>query len=159
MALTLVPGGPFPGNHQGPDRVLARMRVGPSRSDAPLMITTAPHTTPQPSARPREDVLPLLGFIAVAGPPPFVAMGAVVFGALMLAGPFAVIVTLVAAMALVVATVVVIAGAAVAIARSPFLALRHIRAHRPSNPFLLLGHRARVGHGARVVVRHDRIAS
>ena len=101
----------------------------------------------------REDVLPLLGFIAVAGPPPFVALGALVFGVLMLAGPFAVIVTLVAAMALVVAAVVVIAGAVVAIAMSPFVAVRHIREHRPGNPFPLLGHRARVA------ARSARVAS
>ena len=107
----------------------------------------------------REDVLPLVGFIAVAGPPPFLAVAALVFGGLMLAGPFAVIVTLVAAMALVVAAVVVIAGAVVAIAMSPFVAVRHLREHRSGNPFLLLGHRNRVARSGRAVLRHGRVAS
>ena len=118
------------------------------------MLTTAPHTAPEPSRTGMlEDVLPLVGFIAVAGPPPFIAVGALVFGGLILAGPFAVIVTLVAAMALAVAAVVAIAGAVVAIAVSPFAAVRHLRAHRPGNPFLLLRHRTRVA------ARSARVAS
>ncbi len=109
------------------------------------MLTTAPHTAPEPSRTGmREDVLPLVGFIAVAGPPPFLVLGAAVFGVLLLAGPFAVIVTLVAAMALAVAGVALIAGAVVAIVVSPFVAVRRLRAHPPRNPFPLVSHRARV---------------
>jgi hypothetical protein len=118
------------------------------------MITTAPQTAPDHSnVAMSQEVLPLLGFIAVAGPPPFIALGALVFGSLMLVGPFAVIVTLVAAMAVVVTAAVVIAGAVVAVAMSPFLAARHIREHRVGNPFVLPINRARVG------ARSARVAS
>jgi hypothetical protein len=109
------------------------------------MITTAPHTVPEPSRfEKREDVLSLIGFIAVAGPPPFVAVALAVFGVLMLVGPFAVIVTLVVGLLVVAAAVAALAMAVVVVARSPIVAVRCFRRHRQGNPFLLLGHRTHV---------------
>jgi hypothetical protein len=109
------------------------------------MITTAPQTVPDPSrVEKHEDVLSLVGFIAVAGPPPFVAVALAVFGALMLVGPFAVIVTLVIGLLVVAAAIAALAMAVVVVASSPVVAVRLFRRHRQGNPFLLLGHRTRV---------------
>jgi hypothetical protein len=74
------------------------------------MTTTAPHTAAEPPSidGTLEEVVPLVGLIAVAGPPAFVAVGALVFGTLMLAGPFAVAVSLVVATAVVAVSVAVL---------------------------------------------------
>jgi hypothetical protein len=69
------------------------------------------------------EVVPLVGTVFVAGPPVLVAWAATVLFALMLAGPFALLVTLV--VVLVAATAVVtLAGAILA---TPYLLIRHFR--------------------------------
>jgi hypothetical protein len=69
------------------------------------------------------DVLPLVDTIFVAGPPVVVAwVGTVVF-ALMLAGPFALVATLVVVL-VAAAAVVALAGAILA---TPYLLIRHVR--------------------------------
>jgi hypothetical protein len=84
------------------------------------MTTTSPHTDRAPSIH---EVDGLLDFIPVAGPPAALLVGPLVFLALLVAGPFVVIVTL--------AAVLVLAGAIVAIAglilASPYLLVRHLR--------------------------------
>jgi hypothetical protein len=69
------------------------------------------------------DVLPVFDTVYVAGPPLLVAWAGTVFFALMLAGPFALLVTLVVALAAV-AAVVALAGAILA---TPYLLIRHVR--------------------------------
>jgi hypothetical protein len=66
------------------------------------------------------EVLPLVGTVFVAGPPVLVACAGTVLFALMLAGPFALLVTLVVAAA----AVVTFAGAILA---TPYLLIRHFR--------------------------------
>jgi hypothetical protein len=66
------------------------------------------------------EVLPLVGTVFVAGPPVLVACAGTVLFALMLAGPFALLVTLVVAAA----AVVTFAGAILA---TPYLLFRHFR--------------------------------
>ena len=97
------------------------------------MHTTAPFT-PTASGPPTRsdvlaDVLPVIGTVYVAGPPILLAWAGTVLFALMLAGPFALLVTfgvvLVAAAAL-----ITLAGAILA---TPYLLVRHLRqrlAHR-----------------------------
>jgi hypothetical protein len=69
------------------------------------------------------DVLPVFDTVYVAGPPLLLAWAGTVFFALMLAGPFALLVTLVAALAAA-AAVVALAGAILA---TPYLLVRHLR--------------------------------
>jgi hypothetical protein len=91
------------------------------------MNTTDP-IAPKASGPPtlREEVAeidPLIGTVFVAGPPVLVAGAGTVLFALMLAGPFALLVTLVVAFAAA-AAVVALAGAILA---TPYLLIRHLR--------------------------------
>jgi hypothetical protein len=112
------------------------------------MTSTARHTEPPSAGQRLEDISELVGFVAEAGPPVFVAGGAAVFGALLLAGPFALAVTLVIAMALAAACVALLAGAVVVIVAAPYMLLRRARRFRLSHPVLHVGHR---GHTARAI--------
>jgi hypothetical protein len=74
----------------------------------------------------REEVAefdPIIGTVFVAGPPVLLAWAGTVLFALMLAGPFALLVTLVVALAAA-AAVVTLAGAVLA---TPYLLVRHFR--------------------------------
>ena len=66
---------------------------------------------------------PIIGTVYVAGPPLLLAWTGTVLFALMLAGPFALLVTLVVALAAA-AAVVTLAGAILA---TPYLLIRHVR--------------------------------
>jgi hypothetical protein len=109
-----------------------------------MTTTTARYTAPEPPSvgAELEDLSSLVGFIAQAGPPPFIAGGALVFGSLMLAGPFAVAVTLLVAMALVAVSVALLAAAVAAIVAAPYVLLRRARRYHASHPFRITGHRA-----------------
>jgi hypothetical protein len=75
----------------------------------------------------REEVAeidPIVGTVFVAGPPVLLAWAGAVLFALMLAGPFALLVTLVVVFAAA-AAVVALAGAVLA---TPYLLIRHFRA-------------------------------
>ena len=69
------------------------------------------------------EVAPLIGTVFVAGPPVLVAWTGTVLFALMLAGPFALLVTLLIAFAAA-AALVALAGAILA---TPYLLVRHVR--------------------------------
>jgi hypothetical protein len=69
------------------------------------------------------EILPLVGTVVVAGPPVLVAWAGTVLFALMLAGPFALVVALVVAFAAA-AALVTLAGAILA---TPYLLIRHLR--------------------------------
>ena len=71
-----------------------------------------------------EEILPLLGAVPGAGPPVVLLAGPWLLLALMLAGPFALLVTLLIVM---LAAVVLIAALG-AIAATPYLLVRHLRA-------------------------------
>ena len=93
------------------------------------MQTTGP-ITPTASGPPTlgdqiADVLPVVDTVYVAGPPVLVAWAGTVLFALMLAGPFALLVTLVVALAAA-AVLVALAGAILA---TPYLLVRHLRLH------------------------------
>ena len=89
------------------------------------MLTTGPITTP--ASRPPSlgdqlaDVLPLVGTVFVAGPPVLLVWAGTALFALMLAGPFALLVTLVVVV-LVAAALVALTGAILA---TPYLLVRH----------------------------------
>jgi hypothetical protein len=72
------------------------------------------------------DIVPVLATVWVAGPPVLVAWAGTVLLALMLAGPFALLVTLI--------VVLIAAGALVALAgailATPYLLIRQLRGHR-----------------------------
>ncbi|MGZ6635911.1 MAG: hypothetical protein ACXVHB_27785 [Solirubrobacteraceae bacterium] len=91
------------------------------------MLTTDPITThasgPPSLGDQFAEVLPLVGTVFVAGPPVLVAWAGTVLFALMLAGPFALLVALVVAVAAA-AALVALAGAIVA---TPYLLVRHVR--------------------------------
>ena len=80
----------------------------------------------QPSDDVVDDTLPLVDLVAVAGPPVVLLAGPLVLFALVLVGPFALLLTLVVVLAAA-ATVVALVGAILA---SPYLLVRHLRAHR-----------------------------
>jgi hypothetical protein len=84
-------------------------------------MTTA--ASPHPAT---EELDPLVGFIPVAGPPVLILAVPLVLVGLLVAGPFVVILTLVAVVVLVTA-VLTAAGLALA---SPYLLVRHLRARR-----------------------------
>jgi hypothetical protein len=90
------------------------------------MLTTEPITPTAASGLPTlgdaaVEIVPLISTVAVAGPPVLVAWVGTVLFALLLAGPFALIVTLVAVLAAA-AALVVLAGAILA---TPYLLIRH----------------------------------
>jgi len=91
------------------------------------MHTTEPITPTASGPRTRgdllADVLPVFDTVYVAGPPILLAWAGTVLFALMLAGPFALLVTFVLALA-VAAALVALAGAILA---TPYLLVRHIR--------------------------------
>jgi hypothetical protein len=76
------------------------------------------------------EIVPVIGTVFVAGPPVLVAWTGTVLLALMLAGPFALLVTLVAALAAA-AALVALAGAVLA---SPYLLIRHFRLRLATRP-------------------------
>jgi hypothetical protein len=91
------------------------------------MNTTEP-LTPTASGPPTlgdqlSEVLPVFDTVYVAGPPVLVAWAGTVLFALMLAGPFALLVTLVVAL-VAAAALVTLAGAILA---TPYLLIRHFR--------------------------------
>jgi hypothetical protein len=93
-----------------------------------MTTTTTKPTSPPASAPPTvdellEDTLPLIDTVFVAGPPVLVAWAGTVLLALMLAGPFALLVTFVVALAAA-AALVTLAGAILA---TPYLLIRHFR--------------------------------
>jgi hypothetical protein len=91
------------------------------------MNTTEP-ITPTASGPPTlgdqlAEVLPIIDTVYVAGPPVLVAWAGTVLFALMLAGPFALVATLVVVL-VAAAAVVALAGAILA---TPYLLIRHFR--------------------------------
>jgi hypothetical protein len=87
-------------------------------------------STTAPTHPPTEEIDPLVSFIPVAGPPAWLLTGPLVLAGLLVAGPFVLMLTLVAVVALAVA-VAVAAGFLLA---SPYLLVRHFRARRPAVP-------------------------
>jgi hypothetical protein len=86
------------------------------------------HITPTASGHPtlrREvaEIDPLIGTVYVAGPPVLLAWAGTVLFALMLAGPFALLVAFIVALAAA-AALVALAGAILA---TPYLLIRHVR--------------------------------
>jgi hypothetical protein len=69
------------------------------------------------------DILPVVDTVYVAGPPIFLVWTGIVLLALMLAGPFALLVTLVLVV-IVAAALIALAGAILA---TPYLVVRHLR--------------------------------
>lgn len=90
------------------------------------MATQSPASEAPTVADQIADVLPVLDTVYAAGPPVLLVWTGTVLFALMLAGPFAVMVTLALALAAA-AALVALAGAILA---SPFLLVRHVRRHR-----------------------------
>jgi hypothetical protein len=92
------------------------------------MLTTEPITPTAASGPPTlgdaaVEIVPLISTVAVAGPPVLAAWVGTVLFALLLAGPFALIATLVVVLAAV-AALVALAGAILA---APYLLVRHLR--------------------------------
>src|SRR3954451_21857687 len=73
------------------------------------------------------EIEPLIGVVAVAGPPVVLLAVPWLFMGLMLAAPFAVLVTLVVVMAAAAA----LGAIAIAILASPFLLVRHLQRRQP----------------------------
>jgi hypothetical protein len=91
-------------------------------------MNTTEQFTPTASGPPTRsdvlaDVLPVIGTVYVAGPPILFAWAGTVLFALMLAGPFALLVTLVAVV-VAAAALLALAGAILA---TPYLLIRHFR--------------------------------
>ena len=76
------------------------------------------------------DILPVVDTVYVAGPPVLVAWAGMVLFALMLAGPFALVATLVVVL-VAAAAVVTLAGAILA---TPYLLIRHFRLRLATRP-------------------------
>jgi hypothetical protein len=98
------------------------------------MNTTEP-ITPTASGPPSlgdqlAEVLPIVDTVYVAGPPVLLAWAGMVLFALMLAGPFALVATLVVVL-VAAAAVVTLAGAILA---SPYLLIRHFRLRLATRP-------------------------
>jgi hypothetical protein len=90
-----------------------------------------PHTPAAASALPTvgeeaDETLPLVGAVPIYGPPIIVLAAPWLLLSLMLAGPFAVLVTLVVALV----AVAVLVGLIGAILATPYLLVRHVRRYR-----------------------------
>jgi hypothetical protein len=72
------------------------------------------------------EIVPVVGVVVVAGPPLVLLAGPLVLVALIVAGPFVLMLTVVA---LLIGSTVVVALVGLILA-SPYLLLRHLRAHR-----------------------------
>jgi hypothetical protein len=90
------------------------------------MDSRFPTYAPQVRRQVPPEILPVIGAIFVAGPPVIPAGIATVLLALMLAGPFA----LVVALCLVFAAAVAVVALAGALLASPYLLVRHVLAQR-----------------------------
>jgi hypothetical protein len=102
----------------------------PARTEPRGMNTTDP-ISPTASAPPTlgdmlADIVPVLETVFVAGPPVVLVWAGTVLLALMLAGPFALLVTLIVVL-VTAAALVTLAGT---ILVTPYLLVRHLRAHR-----------------------------
>jgi hypothetical protein len=100
--------------------------IRPPRASSP---TDRSEARPAASASPTfaevlDETLPLVGVIPVAGPPAVLLVGPLVLFALLLVGPFALLVTLAVLLVAAWALVALIA----AILASPYLLVRHLRA-------------------------------
>ena len=80
---------------------------------------------PRPHFR---DISPLLEAVPVAGPPAVLLVGPLVLFALLLAGPVALLATLVVVLAVAGALLAALVVALAAIVASPYLLVRHLRA-------------------------------
>jgi hypothetical protein len=106
------------------------------------MSTTTLTTPPEPSAVDQlpsfgdmlRAILPLIGVVAVAGPPVVFLAGPLVLFALMLTGPFVLAMTLVLAAAAAVVAVAALVALAGAIVAAPYRLVRHLRAHYGRHP-------------------------
>jgi hypothetical protein len=96
----------------------------------------------QPTRHADPEISPLIGAIPVEGPPAILLALPWLFLVLLLAGPFALLATIVVAM---LAALLVIAAIA-AIVASPFLLVRHLRADRPHVEPLPAKERTLAGH-------------
>jgi hypothetical protein len=76
-----------------------------------------------------EEVLPLIGVVAVAGPPVVLLAGPLLLFGLMLFPPFALVVTLVVALV----AAAVLGALTGAILAMPYLLVRHTRSHRAAH--------------------------
>jgi hypothetical protein len=107
----------------GRDRVDARTHD----SDADEHRSVATSVSERPTVREMlAEIAPLIGVIPVAGPPVILFVGPWLLFALLLAGPFALLVTIVIFLLAVRLLIVALA----AIAASPYLLVRHLRAAR-----------------------------
>ena len=114
-------------------RRLARRDPDADARRSPAMSGARPHAEPAKSSDPRstppspramlEEIVPLVGVIPVAGPPAILLAGPWILFALLLAGPVAVLVTML--IALIAAGLLIVAIAA--IVASPYLLVRHLR--------------------------------
>jgi hypothetical protein len=77
-----------------------------------------------------EEILPLIGVVVFAGPPVVLLAGPLVFGALMLTGPFALAVTLVLAVVIGLIAVTALIALTRAVAGTPHILLDRLRARR-----------------------------
>lgn len=76
------------------------------------------------------EIVPLIGFIPVAGPPVIFVLGPWLFLVLMLAGPFACLFALVVVMIVAAMVLAALAGAVLALLAAPYLLVRYVREHR-----------------------------
>ena len=105
-----------------------------------------PSAPPQPTARRRSahpaasgrptfgdslaETVPLVEFIPGYGPPAVLVLGPWLFLVLMLAGPFACLFVLVAAMIVAATVLAALIAAVLAILAAPYLLVRHLRGYR-----------------------------
>jgi hypothetical protein len=73
------------------------------------------------------ELVPLIGFVPAYGPPAIFVLGPWLFLGLMLAGPFAFLVTLVVAMVVAATVLAALTAAVLAILAAPYLLVRHLR--------------------------------
>jgi hypothetical protein len=98
-------------------------------------MNTTELITPPAAVRPTfgemiAEIIPLVGAVAGYGPPVIAVAGPWLFLALLLAAPFAVLLTVIAAMLVATTVVVALAAAILAILTAPSRLMRHGRARR-----------------------------
>jgi hypothetical protein len=98
------------------------------------MLTTAQIRPPQAPRQPEplDELVPLVESVPAYGPPAVFLLGPWLLFVLMLAGPFALAVTLVVAMVVAAAALAALAAAIAAVVAAPYRLVRHLQRRRAS---------------------------
>jgi hypothetical protein len=111
-----------------------RTPIGPEQPTDPRRSARAPVSERPTSGEMLAEIVPLIGFVPY-GPPVVLVLGWL-FLALMLAGPFACLFTLVVVIVVAATVLAALTAAVLAILAAPYLLVCHLRRHRARHAYI-----------------------